>query len=176
MNRQNIINRLLYLRNWEFINIFLLPVCLYITLASLKVQNWQPYAFSVFIICVILMQGTFYWHLKLRAILKNETTLPSYFSQTFSIFKLVNIVLLSIYLVLIISSQTISFTNFQVTVWSNAIFIFAILEHINYYHYQLSHDNLNDINYLIRHKKIRRSPLCIDLQKNKERVLKQNAG
>ncbi len=176
MNRQNIINRLLYLRNWEFINIFLLPVCLYITLASLKVQNWQPYAFSVFIICVILMQGTFYWHLKLRAILKNETTLPSYFSQTFSIFKLVNVVLLSIYLVLIISSQTISFTNFQATVWSNAIFIFAILEHINYYHYQLSHDNLNDINYLIRHKKIRRSPLCIDLQKNKERVLKQNAG
>ncbi len=176
MNRKNIINRLLYLRNWEFTNIFLLPFCLYITLASLKVQNWQPYAFGIFIICVILIQGTFYWHLKLRAILQNETTLPPYFSQTFSIFKRTNVILLSIYTVLIIVSQTKSFINFQVTVWSNAVFLFAILEHINYYHYQLSHDNLNDIRYLIRHKKIRRSPLSIDLQKDKERVRKQTEG
>jgi hypothetical protein len=176
MNRQNIINRLLYLRNWEFMNIFLVPICLYITLASLEVQNWQPYAFSVFIICVILIQGTFYWHLKLRAISKNEITLPPYFSQTFSTFKRANVVLLSIYPVLIISSQTNSFINFQVSIWSNVIFLFAILEHINYYHYQLSHDSLNDINYLIRNKKIRRSPLYIDLQKDKERVHKQTTG
>jgi len=176
MNRQNLIRRLLYLRNWEFINIFFLPICLYISLNSIKVQQWQPYVFSIFVLCVILAQGTFYWHLKLRTIYKSGIGLPSYFHQFFSFFKWVNVVLLFIYPVLIISNKITSLINFQVSAWSNALFLFVILEYINYYHYQLSHDNLNDICYLIEHKKIRRSPLYIDLQKDKERARKQNAG
>lgn len=176
MNRKNLIHRLLYLRNWEFINIFFLPVCLYISLNSTKAQHWQPYVFGMFVLCVLLAQGAFYWHLKLRTIYKNGTDLPPYFYQFFSFFKWANIVLLSIYPVLMISSRIISPINFQVSVWSNALFLFVILEYINYYHYQLSHDNLNDIRYLMDHKKIRRSPLYGDLQKYKERVRKQASG
>lgn len=176
MNHPNIVKRLLYLRNMEFINIIILPICLYVVLVSLKIQNWQPYAFSLFIICFILMQGTFYWHLKLQEITKTETTsLPNNY-QIFSFFKIANVVLLSIYPILIVFGQIKLLINFQVTVWSNAIYIFAILEHINYYYYQLMHDNMNDINYLIKHKKIRRSPLFTDLQKIKARVRKQTAG
>jgi len=40
-----------------------------------------------------------------------------------------------------------------------------VLEHINYYYFQLSHDNMNDIRYLLEHRKIRRSPLYVDMQR-----------
>lgn len=176
MHRQNLIHRLLYLRNWEFINIFFLPVCLYISLNSLKVQHWQPYVFGMFVLCVILAQGTFYWHLKLQTIYKNGIGLPSYFYQLFSLFKWADIGLLAVYPLLMISSKVTPLISFRVSVWSNMLFLFVILEYINYYHYQLSHDNLNDIRYLMEHRKIRRSPLYVDLKKDKERVNKQNAG
>ncbi len=165
MNRQNIINRLLYLRNWEFINIFLMPVCLYITLASLNIRHWQPYAYSMFVICVILAQGVIYWHLKLQIIRRDETSLPHYFYKVFPLFKRLNVILLAIYLLLFFLGKTTSLVNFQVSVGSSAIYLFAILEYINYYYFQLSHDNMNDIRFLLEHRKIRRSPLYVDMQR-----------
>lgn len=165
MNRQIIIRRLHYLRNWEFINIFLLPLCLYIILKSREVQYWQPYALSMFLVCAILAQGVVYWHLKLQVVDKSKTALPPYFRQLFSFFKWADLVLLSIYPILFVSNTLTSLVNFQVSIWSNMLFLFAVLEYINYYHFQLSHDNMNDIRYLMTHKKIRRSPLYVDLQK-----------
>ncbi len=176
MLRQNLIRRLHYLRNWELINIFFLPACLYPGLWSLKVQTWQPYGYALFVVCLILTQGVLYWHLKLQVISHKASTLPSYFSHLFSFFRWANVVLLSVYLVLVICDQIVSLGQFQVSAGSNAIFLFAILEYINYYYYQLSHDNLNDIRFLIKHKKIRRSPLSVDLQKSQAQVQKQEAG
>jgi hypothetical protein len=176
MLRQNIIRRLLYLRNWEFINIFLLPACLYSAIRAQNVKSWQPYAYSIFVICVILTQGVVYWHLKLQTVRKKGTGLPSHFHQSFSFFKWVNLVLLSVYPVLGIFDRTTSFVDFRVSFWSNAIFLFAILEYINYYYYQLSHDNLNDIRYLLLHRKLRKSPINVDLQKIQERFRNQKAG
>ena len=47
MRRQTIVSRLLYLRNWEFVNIFLLPIFLYEVLTLFSVKNWQPYAVGI---------------------------------------------------------------------------------------------------------------------------------
>lgn len=168
MSRQTIVSRLLYLRNWELVNIFLLPIFLYGVLTLFSVKNWQPYAFGMFIVCFILMQGVFYWHLKLQTIINNEISLPPYFRQTFLFFNAANIALLLIYPIAAVSSELMPFVNFRVSLRANALFIFAFLEYINYYHYQLSHDSLNDIRYLMRHRIIRRSPLYTDLQRNKK--------
>ena len=168
MNRQNIIQRLLYLRNWEFINIFFLPVCLYLSLTSRKVQHWQAYVFSMFVICAILAQGVYYWHLKLQTINKNSSALPAYFYKIFSFFKWADVILLSLYLLLVFLSRITTRVDFHVSIWSNLLFLFAILEYINYYHYQLSHDNLNDIRYLLKYKKIRKSPLSMDMKQNQK--------
>lgn len=167
MSRQNIIRRLLYLRNWEFANIFLLPVCLFVILTSAKVKNWQAYAFGMFVVCFILAQGTLYWHLKLQTVYKDKPALPSYFRPTFLFFQWADIVLLFGYPILVASNKLLSSIDFQASPWSNGIFLFAILEYVNYYHYQLSHDNINDIRYLMKHRKIRRSPLYVDLQRHK---------
>lgn len=72
------------------------------------------------------------------------------------------------YPILVASNKLLSPIDFQASLWSNGIFLFAILEYVNYYHYQLSHDNINDIRYLIKHRKIRRSPLYVDLQRHKQ--------
>lgn len=173
MNRDDMIRRLLYLRNWECANVFLLPACMYFLLTSFKVQDWRPYLLSVLILCLILAQGAFYWHLKLQVVYRNKPALPAYFHYTFSMFKRVNVVLLFTYALLSICSQITSLINFPTSIWSNALFLFVVLEYVNYYHYQLSHDNWNDIRFLMKYQKIRRSPLWSDLQRT-ARSLKAN--
>jgi hypothetical protein len=164
MSRQNIIRRLLVLRNLEFFNIFWLPICLYVALASRNGLHWQPYVYGMFLICAVLAQGVFYWHLKLQTISKTGTTFPNYFYALFSFFKWADVVLLLIYPVLIFGSQIIPLVNFYASIWANLLFLFAVLEYTNYYHYQLSHGSLNDLRYLFKHGKIRRSPLFMDMR------------
>ena len=164
MPRQNIIQRLQYLRNWEFANVFLLPAVIFFLLIIQEVQAWQPYAVSTLLVCIILLQGSYYWHLKLESITQ-KSSLPAYFNQLFTSFKWANIGLLAIYPFIVFLAKQNIVEPFQVSFWSNFIYIFAILEHINYYYFQLSHDNANDLRYLMRHKKIRRSSLWVDLNR-----------
>jgi hypothetical protein len=167
MNRQHVMRRLRYLRNWEFLNIFLLPAYLYSVLTLLKVKNWQPYALAMGLICFILAQGVFYWHLKLQAIDKNTISLPAFFYPIFSFFKWANLLLLLTYPVLLVYSRMEPSLDFRVSIWSNLLFLFGVLEYVNYYYYQLSHDNLNDIRYLFQHRKLRKSPIYMDMQRSK---------
>ncbi|MBI5298400.1 MAG: hypothetical protein HY869_23225 [Chloroflexi bacterium] len=168
MSRQKIIRRLLVLRNLELFNIFWLPICLYVALTSRNVLHWQPYAYGMFLICAVLAQGVFYWHLKLQTISKTGTTFPDYFYALFSFFTWADVVLLSIYPILIFCNQITPLVNFQVSIGSSLLFLFAILEYTNYYHYQLSHDNLNDLRYLFKYRKIRRSPMFMDMLRNQK--------
>ena len=131
MNRQNIIRRLQVLRNLEFFNIFWLPFCLYIALTLREVQHWQPYGYGMFLICVVLAQGVFYWHLKLQTIYRTGTTFPDYFYALFSFLKWADVVLLLIYPILIFCRQVIPLVSFQASIWPNLIFTFAVLEYIN---------------------------------------------
>ncbi len=48
---------------------------------------------------------------------------------------------------------------------SGFIYIFAILEYINYFHIQLSYDNLSDINYLIKSKRLKQACLSKDFER-----------
>jgi len=176
MSRQKILRRLLYLRNWEFFNIFWLPICLSVALTARNILHWQPYVYGMFLICTVLAQGVFYWHLKLQTISKTGTTFPAYFYALFSLFKWADVVLLLLYPVLIFLGQCTPLVNFQASIWSNLLFLFAVLEYTNYYHYQLSHDNLNDLRYLFKYRKIRRSPLFMDLLRNQKRDQKPATG
>jgi len=164
MNRQTLIKRLRSLRNLEFFNIFFLPGCLYIVLSARDITNWQPYAVSMALICVLLIQGTVYWHLKLQSIYK-QTPMESGVCRIFAFLNKFNPVLFIIYPLLYFLGKVVPGMDFQVSFWPNVLFVFAILEYVNYYHYQLSHDNKNDLLYLLRHKKLRRSSLWTDLHR-----------
>jgi hypothetical protein len=168
MERQKLIKRLRTLRNLELFNIFFLPACLYLVLSTREILHQQPYIVSMFNICVILAQGVLYWHLKLLSICSKEAALPMYAYRVFSFFKKANILLFIVYPLLFILGKTTQVIDFKISIWSNLLYLFGIMEYVNYYQYQLSHDNLVDIRYLIKHKKFRRAPLWTDLQhKNK---------
>jgi hypothetical protein len=141
MNRPGLIRRLKMLRNLEFFNIFWLPVCLYVALAARNaLQHWQPYVYGMLVICVVLAQAVLYWHLKLQTLSKTGTTFPAYFYGLFSFFKWADLILLLIYPLLIFGGRVSPLVNFQTSIWSNLLYLFAALEYTNYYHYQLSHD------------------------------------
>lgn len=161
--------RLRYLRNWEFLNIFLLPACLAVVVISLELPTWLLYSCSVFLICLVLAQGTLYWHLKLRTIDTVTQRLPAYFHRLFTRFKRTNGILIAGYLPLFVYMLSTHQTQGDEPIWATVFWLFALLEHINYYHYQLMHDTTNDMRYLLRYKRLRHAPLATDLARNRER-------
>jgi hypothetical protein len=167
MQRQKLTKRLRSLRNLELFNIFFLPACMCFVLWIRGALHWQAYVVSMLNICVILAQGVLYWHLKLQSIYKHETALPAYAYRVFGFFNKANWFLLAVYPGLLVLDKVTTSVDFPVTIWSHLLYVFSILEYVNYYHYQLSHDNLQDLRYLLRHKRIRRSPLWTDLQQKR---------
>jgi hypothetical protein len=51
--------------------------------------------------------------------------------------------------------------------WAVFANIFGILEHVNYYNRQLMIDNTQDLNYVIRNRKLKIASLAKDLKENK---------
>lgn len=54
------------------------------------------------------------------------------------------------------------------TALSIAIYVFALLEYVNYFHVQLSYDNASDIRYLQQHKRLKVASLKRDFKRLKE--------
>ena len=163
MNHQFLLRRLRSLRNWEFLNIFLLPFVLWLILGQATAATWLLYGYAMGLVCWLLMQGTLYWHLKLRALTRKTRRLPSYFVPTFLTFRLSNLVCFVLFPLLAGYLRATGQVQGGQLVGATLLWFFAILEHINYYHLQLMHDNLHDIRYLIQHKRLRPSPLRSDL-------------
>ena len=65
---------------------------------------------------------------------------------------------------LYLSAWTIKAENH--IVWAFVVNIFGILEHINHYHRQLSIDNLADLKYVLRNKKLKIASLSKDRRDN----------
>jgi len=87
-SRQNILRRLLYLRNLEFFNIFWLPACLVVALASRNVLHWQPYGYGMFLICAVLAQGVFLLAPKTPNYLQNQNNFPRLFLCPLFVFQM----------------------------------------------------------------------------------------
>jgi fatty acid desaturase len=86
----------------------------------------------------ILLQGSFYWFIKFRRMKTKKVLLPRLY-KLLIIFKNINLILLGIVPVLLIIENIffdrISFGGFFLTL---LIYLFIIVEYINYYHVQLT--------------------------------------
>ena len=163
VNHQALLRRLRSLRNLEFLNIFLLPFVLWLILGKASAATWLLYGSAMGLICWLLVQGTLYWHLKLRALTQKTRTLPAYFVRTFTAFRVINLCCFALFPLLAGYLRATGQIQTSQLVGATLLWFFAILEHINYYHLQLMHDNPPDIRYLIQHKRLRPSPLRSDL-------------
>ncbi|MDO9355976.1 MAG: hypothetical protein Q7T55_19920, partial [Solirubrobacteraceae bacterium] len=125
--------------------------------------DWTLGIVALGAVSYLLMQGALYWHLKLRA-LDDGNTLPVWFGKLFRTFKLSNQCVLAAAGAAF--GAQIGIHGWRTTyAWPLGLLAFAMLEHINYYHYQLMYDTGNALQYLVRHRRLRRAALGTDLQR-----------
>ena len=56
--------------------------------------------------------------------------------------------------------------NENLMFWGIVANVFGVLEHVNYYNRQLMIDNTQDLNYVIRNRKLKIASLAKDLSEN----------
>ena len=135
-----------------------------------QLQLYSLFSFwvSFFLLEFLLVQGSVYWHSKWKR-LKNEniSVTPVRIVKRLKKLKKWNMGLM------IVSPFMFVFDLFK---WypslplgglylSGFIYIFAILEYINYFHIQLSYDNLSDIKYLLKSKRLKQACLSKDFER-----------
>ena len=127
------------------------------------------FTYGMALMCFILYQGTYYWWVK-YSVLKNETVFQQTVLSRFRKFKTQNQVAIALIPLLlglqwVLSGNQINSKN--LIGWAIFVNLFAVCEYINYYHKQLMYDNRNDLNYLLKNKKLKEASLFKDLRENK---------
>lgn len=125
---------------------------------------WASFLLFLF----ILVQGTIYWYSKRKQLqTSNSVEAPVPVLNSLRICKRLNVALIVFIPIMFIFDMSKSGYESPVSGVFVALFFytFAIVEHINYYHVQLSYDNREDLSYLLRHKKLKRSILNKELMK-----------
>lgn len=155
--------RMKYLRKGEAIAALALPLVLLFNWWRTD-QNlaWAERSAAVALVSFILLQGVLYWHLKLRCI-DQHRALPGYFKGLFRAFQYVNMVLIGAMLIVLSTSSAVRADLF----WPAFMLTLAILEQINYYHYQLMYDTRAALAYLRRNRRLRTAALALDLARNR---------
>jgi hypothetical protein len=158
-------HRFNYLRRMETIAAFLLPIVFVLDWRkSATAVHWPLGMLALFSVSYLLLQGALYWQLKHRA-LSTSLSLPNYFERLFKLFKISNLVLLG-GVALGFAMQIVNDGWHMQLAWPLGIFLFAVLEHINYYHYQLMYDTSASVRYVLRNRRLRKAALGVDLSRS----------
>lgn len=130
---------------------------------SPDVVNWPLGIVALLLQSYLLVQGACYWHLKHRA-LSQSSRLPDFFGRVFAVFKTSNLLLFALVGLAFVVHVHVAGWSVQLA-WPLGIFLFAMIEHINYYHYQLMYDTTNAVRFVVRNRRLRRAALGIDLKR-----------
>jgi hypothetical protein len=154
------------LRNLEALNVFLLPAALiYVWNATGGNVGWAVRVLALVPLCCILAQGSLYWHLKIRSLV-DGASLPAYFPASYRFFELSDVAALGVPSVALLATLLSGRASMTDAACSASLLAFATVEHVNYSAWQLMHDNVNDLRYLRRHRRLRQVPLAEDLRRS----------
>lgn len=121
------------------------------------------------LLCIfILYQGQKYWQLKLWR-LEGKAFSQAENLKFFRKAKKINsYLILGIPIVFAVQILIVPWTiaDFNIIFLSFVANLFAVLEHINYYHKQLMIDKTSDLQYILRNKKLKTASLAKDLKDN----------
>ncbi len=162
-----LLHRLSYLRNWEFANVFLIPAMLSVIalLGEDPLEHWTRRAVGTAPVSYLLLQGSLYWHLKLRHVMSASDGLPVWFRPLFRGFRRTNPLVMAGALILVLTSDAPSGSGIAADLpWAIVLITFAAIEHVNYYTWQLMHDAPADLARLRRDRRLRRPALWRDLR------------
>ena len=170
MSKQKLIKRLKSYYPMERFHAFLtFPAIFVYLIFNNSFSNIFFLLYGILLCIVILAQGQHYWKLKLLRLLNK----PFNQEKNLNIFrnsKKLNLILIG--LIPIIFAIQLHQNDWGVIaenliLWGALANFFAILEHINYYNRQLMIDNLADLEYLRRNKKLKIASLAKDLKESK---------
>lgn len=123
---------------------------------------------SFFLLEFLLVQGSMYWYTKWRR-LKNENTSVTPIRMVQRLKKLqkwnIGLIIVSLFMFVIDFLKWYPTLPLGGLYISGGIYIFAILEYINYFHIQLSYDNLSDIKYLLKSKRLKQACVSKDFER-----------
>ncbi len=122
--------------------------------------------YCILLVAMILFQGAWYWKLRLRR-LEGLSVAPASEWIRFTKWKRWNVILLLLAPVVAVLQWMLSGGRFAPEahfLWSAAALLMAVLEHVNYYHLQLTHDTLPDLRRLFRERRLKEAQLAKDLR------------
>ena len=121
-----------------------------------------PIIFTLFVLSFILIQGSIFWLILLKRI-SNKNFAKTSLGKIYNHLRKLDIILLYLsILTLIVNHQTFTTKIISLSIW-----IFAIIEYINYYKVRLSYKQNVLINYIL-HGKIRKSRIAREIESYKK--------
>lgn len=121
-----------------------------------------PVIFTLSLLSFILIQGSIFWLILLKRI-SNKNFAKTSLGKIYNHLRRLDIILLYLsILILIVNHQTLTTTIISLSIW-----IFAIIEYLNYYKVRLSYKPNILINYIL-HGKIRKSRIAREIESYKK--------
>jgi hypothetical protein len=138
--------------------------------ANPQLQLFSLFSFwaSFFLLEFLLVQGIMYWYSKWRRLRSENTSVtPIAIVQRLKKVQIWNIVLMIVVPFIFVFDLVKWYPSLPLKGLSLSAFIylFAILEYINYFHIQLSYDNRSDMKYLVKSKKLKQASLSKDFER-----------
>ena len=163
--------RLAYLYSGELVSLVLFVILSYAAnylYPTLRLYSLYSFWISFIFLELLLLQGTFYWYIKLKRLRKENISItPMKIVRQLHRLKTLNISLIFIFLIAFIVDFIKWYPSFPLggLQISFFIYIFAVLEYINYFYIQISYDNISDIKYLLKSKKLKQSCMNKDFKR-----------
>src|SRR5690625_3493677 len=123
-------NRLIYLFTGELFSVVVFTFLYFYYFSS---NTHYSLAFTLIILNFILLQGSFYWFIKLQRLKSKKIVFPTFY-KSLKIFKKLNLVLICIVPLLFITDIV---THKQISVplfFALFVYAFTIIEYVNYYY------------------------------------------
>ncbi len=121
-------------------------------------------SFSLLILSFILIQGAVFWCILIKRLSKPKFG-ERYIGRIYNVLKKLDIILLVIGILVIVATYSIAY----VMILSFMIWLFAVIEWINYYKLQLSYDiNPTVLFKYIRQRKLKKSKIAKEIEKAKK--------
>lgn len=120
-------------------------------------------AYSLLLVSLILLQGSLYWWILIKRLSKPNFAIKQT-GPIYGLLRQVDLILLALGMPIIL----IKFSSWPVTLVAIAIWLFALIEWINYFHWQLSY-SLNPLVLLskVAKRKLRKSKIAKEIGKSK---------
>jgi hypothetical protein len=178
--KRHIEKRLKYLYSGELlavISFVILSVLLHHNYPDLKLYSLFSFWTAFLLLEFLLLQGSMYWYIKLKRFRNEKTYItPINVVNRLIILRKTDLLLIAIPLMAFIYDLLRLQSPLPVGGLFIALFIylFAILEYINYFYTQLSYDNISDLRYLKQRKALKQASIKRDINRLLQNNVKKN--